>query len=195
MRLRYILLGGLAVILFLALLVGVGWYRTKGENAAVIGVPDIGGPFALTDGDGQQVTDQTYRGKWLLVYFGFTSCPDVCPTGLSNIAGALQQLGPDAERVQPLFITVDPERDTVAMMKDYVAAFDKRIAGLTGTPEQIAAVAREYRVYYKRVGEGDDYTMDHSVVLYVMDPDGNYSTVLRHNLAPAEIAAALKELL
>jgi len=193
MRLRYISFGGLAVILFLALLVGVGWYRTNGEVA--VGAPGIGGPFTLTDGDGRQVTDQTYRGKWLLVYFGYTYCPDACPTGLSNIAAALKQLGPDADKVQTLLITVDPERDTPALMKSYVAAFDSRFAGLSGTPEQIAAVAREYRVYYKRVGEGEDYIMDHSVVIYVMDPDGNYNTMLRHNSAPAEIAAALKKLL
>lgn len=195
MRLRYILLGGLAVVLFLALLVSVGWYRAKDGDAISISAPGIGGPFTLTDGDGRQVTDQTYRGKWLLVYFGYTYCPDACPTGLSNIAAALKELGPDADKVQTLFITVDPERDSAALMKSYVAAFDNSFAGLSGTPEQIAAVAREYRVYYKRVGEGDDYIMDHSVVIYVMDPDGNYKTVLRHNSAPAEIAAALKEVL
>jgi cytochrome oxidase Cu insertion factor (SCO1/SenC/PrrC family) len=195
MRHRYILIGGLAIVLFVALLVAVGWYRTNGEIAANLSAPSIGGPFALTDGDGRPVTDQTYRGKWLLVYFGYTYCPDACPTGLNNIAGALKLLGPAAEKIQPLFITVDPGRDTAAAMKAYAAAFDGRIVGLTGTPEQIAAVARAYRVYYRRVGEGDDYLMDHSVVMYVMDPDGKYSTVLRHNSAPAEIADTLKKLL
>jgi protein SCO1 len=195
MRHRYILIGGLSAVLFLALLVAVGWYRTDGGGSVSLGTPDIGGPFTLTDGDGKPVTDQTYRGQWLLVYFGFTYCPDACPTGLNNIAGALKLLGADAGKIQPLFITVDPERDTAAAMKAYVAAFDSRIVGLTGTAEQIATVARGYRVYYKRVGEGDDYTMDHSVVIYVMDPDGKYSTVLRHNSAPAEIAEALRKLL
>lgn len=195
MRIRYILSGGLAAVLFLALLVAVGWYRSGGETAISIGAPEIGGPFTLTDGDGRPVTDQTYRGKWLLVYFGYTYCPDACPTGLSNIGAAMKQLGPDAERVQTLFITVDPERDTPAVMKDYVAAFDSRFVGLTGTPEQIAAVARGYRAYYKRVGEGDDYVMDHSIVIYLMDPDGRYKTVLRHSTAPSEIAATLKSLL
>ena len=195
MRHRYILFGGLAIVLFVALLVAFGWYRTKVEIGADLTAPSIGGPFSLTDGDGHPVTDQTYRGKWLLVYFGYTYCPDACPTGLNSIAGALKLLGADADKVQPLFITVDPERDTAAAMKAYAAAFDSRIAGLTGTPEQIAAVARAYRVYYKRVGDGDDYLMDHSVVIYVMDPDGRYSTVLRHNSAPAEIASALRKLL
>jgi protein SCO1 len=195
MRMRYIGLGGLAVILFLVLLVGIGWYRSGSPEKVSIGTPNIGGPFTLTDGDGRTVTDQTYRGKWLLVYFGYTYCPDACPTGLNNIAGALKLMGGDADRIQPLFITVDPARDTAAAMKAYVAAFDPRIAGLTGTPDQIAAVARAYRAIYQRVGEGEDYTMDHSVAIYVMDPEGKYSTVLRHSLAPKEIAAALEELL
>lgn len=195
MRHRYILIGGLTIVLFVALLVAVGWYRTNGQIAANLSGPSIGGPFALTDGNGRQVTDQTYRGKWLLVYFGYTYCPDACPTGLNNIAGALKLMGSDADKIQPLFITVDPERDTAAAMKAYAAAFDSRIVGLTGTAEQIAAVARAYRVYYKRVGEGEDYLMDHSVVMYVMDPDGRYIAVLRHTSAPAEIADALKKLL
>jgi len=196
MRHRTILilgLVGLAAALLLGLEFGSGWYRTVVDTPT--GTVSIGGPFALTDGDGKKVTDQTYRGKWLLVYFGYTYCPDACPTGLNNIAGALKLLGADADKVQPLFITVDPERDTAAAMKAYASAFDTRIVGLSGTPEQIAAVARAYRVYYKRVGEGDDYLMDHSVVIYVMDPDGRYSAVLRHNAAPAEIAETLKKLL
>ena len=195
MKLRYILISGLTVVVFLALLVGVGWYRSGSLEKVSIGTPNIGGPFTLTDGDGRTVTDQTYRGKWLLVYFGYTYCPDACPTGLNNIAGALKLLGGDADKIQPLFITVDPARDTAAAMKAYVAAFDPRIAGLTGTPEQIDAVARAYRAYYKRVGEGDDYVMDHSVAIYVMDPEGKYSTALRHTATPQEIAASLEKLL
>lgn len=194
MRHRSILilgLVGLAAVLFLGLEFGKGWYTTVVDTHT--GTVSIGGPFTLTDGDGKQVTDETYRGKWLVVYFGYTYCPDACPTGLNNIAGALKLLGADADKVQPLFITVDPERDTAAAMKAYAAAFDNRIVGLTGTPEQIATVARVYRVYYKRVGEGDDYLMDHSVVIYVMDPDGRYSAVVRHNASPAEIADTLKK--
>src|SRR6266542_5971239 len=108
----------------------------------------IGGPFTLTSPDGATVTEQTYRGKWLLVYFGFTSCPDSCPTALLEIAAALEKLGPGADRLQPLFITVDPLRDTPAVMGNYTQSFDPRIVGLTGTPQQIAAVAQEYGVYY-----------------------------------------------
>jgi protein SCO1/2 len=137
----------------------------------------IGGPFTLTSPDGTTVTDQTYRGKWLLVYFGFTSCPDSCPTALLEIAAALEKLGPDADRVQPLFITVDPLRDTPAVMGNYTQSFDSRIVGLTGTPQQIAAVAQEYGAYYepRKSGLGaGDYVMDHSTYLYLMDAEGKF---------------------
>jgi protein SCO1 len=137
----------------------------------------IGGPFSLTAPDGATVTDQTYRGKWLLVYFGYTFCPSSCPTTLLEIATALERLGPDAAKVQPIFITVDPKRDTPDALAKYTQSFDPRIVGLTGTPAQIAAVAREYGVYYvaHKSGDGaDDYTMDHSTYLYVMDPQGKF---------------------
>jgi protein SCO1 len=137
----------------------------------------IGGPFTLTSPDGTTVTDQTYRGKWLLVYFGFTSCPDSCPTALLEIAAALEKLGPDADRVQPLFITVDPLRDTPAVMGNYTQSFDSRIVGLTGTPQQIAAVAQEYGAYYepRKSGLGTgDHVMDHSTYLYLMDAEGKF---------------------
>jgi len=137
----------------------------------------IGGPFTLTSPDGMSVTEQTYRGKWLLVFFGFTSCPDTCPTALLDIAAALEKLGPDADKLQPLFITVDPLRDTPAVMGNYTRAFDPRIVGLTGTPQQIAAVAQEYGVYYAPHKSGlsaEDYVMDHSTYLYLMDPEGKF---------------------
>jgi protein SCO1 len=137
----------------------------------------IGGPFTLTSPDGTTVTEQTYRGKWLLVYFGFTSCPDSCPTALLEIAAALEKLGPDADKLQPLFITVDPLRDTPAVMGNYTQSFDPRIVGLTGTPQQIAAIAQEYGVYYapRRSGPGaEDYVMDHGTYLYLMDPEGRF---------------------
>lgn len=137
----------------------------------------IGGPFSLTAPDGTTVTDQTYRGKWLLVYFGYTFCPNSCPTTLLEIAAALEKLGPDAAKVQPIFITVDPKRDTPKVMAQYTQSFDSRIVGLTGTPEQIAAVALEYGAYYVAHKSGDganDYTMDHSTYLYVMDPRGQF---------------------
>lgn len=137
----------------------------------------IGGPFTLTSPDGASVTEQTYRGKWLLVYFGYTSCPNTCPTALLEIAAALKRLGPDADQIQPLFITVDPRRDTPAVMGDYTQSFDPRIIGLTGTPQQIAAVAKEYGVYYVAHRSGPDAEndiIDHSSYLYFMDPEGKF---------------------
>jgi protein SCO1 len=137
----------------------------------------IGGPFTLTSPDGATVTDQTYRGKWLLVYFGFTSCPDSCPAALLEISAALEKLGPDADKLQPLFITVDPQRDTPAVVGNYTQSIDPRIVGLTGTPQQIAAAAQEYGVYYapRKSGPGaGDYVMDHSTYLYLMDTEGEF---------------------
>jgi protein SCO1 len=137
----------------------------------------IGGPFNLTAPNGTTVTDQTYRGKWLLVYFGYTFCPDTCPTTLLEITTALEKLGPDAAKVQPIFITVDPKRDTADVLAQYTQSFDPRIVGLTGTPAQIATVAHEYGAYYvaHRSDEGaNDYLIDHSTYIYVMDPQGRF---------------------
>jgi protein SCO1 len=158
----------------------------------------IGGPFTLSTPDGTAVTDQTYRGKWLLIYFGYTFCPNSCPTTLLEIAVALKKLGPDAAKVQPLFITVDPQRDTPEVMKQYVQSFDPRIVGLTGTPEQIAAAAQEYGAYYVRhkTGPGpENYVMDHSTYLYVMDPHGKFVRAFDTNTSGDRIADALRELL
>ena len=157
----------------------------------------IGGPFSLTAPDGTTVTDQTYRGKWLLVYFGYTFCPNTCPTTLLEIAAALEKLGLDAAKVQPIFITVDPERDTPDVMAKYTQSFDPRIAGLTGTPAQIAAVAQEYGVYYVPHKSGDsvdDYVIDHSTYLYVMGPRGQFVQAFDANTPADRIAADLLHL-
>jgi protein SCO1/2 len=137
----------------------------------------VGGPFTLMTSDGATVTDQTYRGKWLLVYFGYTFCPDTCPTMLNEIGTALEKFGPDAAKLQPLFITVDPQRDTPELLGKYVRSFDSRIIGLTGDPRQIAAVAQEYGAYYaphKTGAGGEDYLIDHSSYIYLMDPQGRF---------------------
>ena len=169
--------------------------RTRAGAAAVT----IGGPFMLSTSDGKTVTDRTYRGKWLLVYFGYTSCPNSCPTMLLDIAAALKQLGPDAGRVQPLFITIDPQRDTAAVMQQYTQSFDPRIVGLSGTAQQIATVAQEYGAYYVRRASGagaTDYVMDHSTYLYVMDPEGKFVRAFQGDDASAEaISGALRELM
>ena len=157
----------------------------------------VGGPFALVDGDGKKVTDQDFRGKYMLVYFGYTFCPDVCPTSLNTVSDALDKLGPKADRIQPLFITVDPSRDTPAVVKQYAAAFGPRIQGLTGTPAQIEAVGKTYRVYYKEnrtSGGSNDYTMDHSSVLYLMGPDGAFIAPVRAEQSGEELAAVLRKL-
>jgi protein SCO1 len=155
----------------------------------------IGGPFTLTSPDGTTVTEQTYRGKWLLVYFGFTSCPDSCPTALLEISAALEKLGPDADKLQPLFITVDPQRDTPAVMGNYTQSIDPRIVGLTGTPQQIAAAAQEYGVYYepRKSGPGaEDYVMDHGTYLYLMDTEGKFVCGLDADTPGDRIAEAVR---
>jgi protein SCO1/2 len=138
------------------------------------------------------VTDQDFRGKWLLVFFGYTRCPDVCPTTLSDIADALAKLGPLADRVQPLFVTVDPSRDTQPVLADYTAAFDPRIIGLTGSPSQIAAAAKAYNVTYAKRVIGDDYYMDHTAAVRVMRPDGTYETSFLTTSGSAEMARRLR---
>lgn len=154
----------------------------------------IGGPFTLIDQNGATVSDTAFRGKYLLVYFGFTYCPDMCPTGLQNVARTLDLLGPDASKVQGLFITIDPERDTPAVLKEYAASFHPDIIGLTGTKEQIAAVAKAYKVYYAKAEQVDDknYMMDHSTVIYVMDPDGHYIDTFPQDIEPKKLADTLR---
>jgi protein SCO1 len=158
----------------------------------------IGGPFTLIAPNGTAVTDQTFRGKWLLVYFGYTFCPNTCPMTLNEIATALEKLGTDAAKMQPLFITVDPQRDTREVLEQYTQSFDPRIVGLTGNPEQIAAVAKEYGAYWAahKTGPGaEDYVMDHSSYLYVMDPDGKFVRAFDADTPGDRIADALRELM
>jgi protein SCO1 len=184
-------------LLLAILLIGTGgflWLSGKAGNGPVT----IGGPFRLENGDGKPVTDQSFRGKYMLVYFGYTFCPDVCPTTLNAVADALDRMGPAASSIQPLFITVDPKRDTPGVVKQYVTAFGPNIEGLTGTAEEIAIVAKEYRVYYAehRTGPGaGDYTMDHSSVLYLMDPNGGFVGPVRADLSGEEMATSLKKLM
>ena len=152
----------------------------------------IGGPFQLTDQDGKAVTQASWPGRYLLVFFGYTYCPDVCPTTLGTLADALGQLGPTAAKIQPLFVTVDPDRDKPDVLKAYTANFDQRIVGLTGTADQIKQVAKAYRVYYARHGDGADYTMDHSAVLYLMAPDGHFAALLDGQEGAAAMAKDLR---
>ncbi len=156
----------------------------------------IGGPFKLVDQNGKTITNTDLEGKWLLVYFGYTHCPDACPTALNNIALALRDLGAEKKEVRPVFITVDPARDTSSAMKDYVAAFDAPILALTGSDAAIAQAAKEYRVYYAKHAEaGGDYSMDHSSIIYVMDPKGRFTASFTGEDPPEQMAARLKKLL
>jgi protein SCO1 len=156
----------------------------------------LGGPFTLTDANnGRTVTQRSFRGKMMLIYFGYTYCPDACPTALNNISEAMAKLGPDADKIAPLFISIDPSRDTPTVMANYVKAFDRRIQGLTGDTATTATVAKEFGVYYKRHDEPNGgYLMDHSSLLYVMDRDGKFVKIL-----PAEsgdkLAGDLRQLL
>ncbi|MGQ9365270.1 SCO family protein [Azospirillum sp. ST 5-10] len=188
----------IASLVGLAVAAGIAWWQVRqAERIVTTGTADIGGPFQLTDHTGKAVTDADFRGKHLLIYFGYTYCPDVCPTELATMATALDKLGPLADRVQPLFISVDPARDTVAHLADYVGLFHPRLIGLTGTPEQIREVARGYRVYYAKApgGEdaGDDYLMDHSSFVYLMGPDGAFVQVFPGGTSPDKMAEAIAQ--
>ncbi|MBR0681373.1 SCO family protein [Roseomonas eburnea] len=153
----------------------------------------LGGPFTLVDHTGRTVTERDFAGRVLLVYFGYTYCPDVCPTELGTVAAALDAMGPAGERVTPVFVTIDPERDTQAGMADYVSRFHPRMIGLTGTAEQIAQAARAYRVFYAKVQPRDttEYLMDHSSFIYLVGPDGRVRSLFRPETTPEAMAAAV----
>lgn len=157
----------------------------------------IGGPFTLVDQRGETRRDSDFRGRYMLVYFGYTFCPDICPTTLQSMITALDGLDPDLqERVTPVLITIDPERDTPERLAEYVASFHPRLQGLTGRPEQVAAAARAYRIYFaKAAGDGSttDYLMDHSSIIFLMDPKGAYVTHFSHQTTPQQMAAALAD--
>ncbi|MSO75373.1 MAG: SCO family protein [Alphaproteobacteria bacterium] len=165
------------------------------RTVATLGEAQIGGPFTLIDGEGVERSEGEFRGRHLLVYFGFTFCPDVCPTELQVMSAALDRLGPLAESVQPLFITIDPERDTPAAMKDYVGNFHPRLIGLTGSAQAVAKAAKAYRVYYRRndARDASQYLMDHSSIVYLMGPDGRYLAHFGPNTKPETMAATIRK--
>ncbi len=147
------------------------------------GQPSVGGPFQLVNQDGQPVDQTLLNGKWSLVFFGFTYCPDFCPTTLTALEATKQRMGAAGNDLQVVFVSIDPERDTPQAMKDYLSSdgFPPGVVGLTGTPEQVAATAKAYRAYFQKVGEGDDYTMNHSLTVYLMGPDGRFRSALAHD--------------
>lgn len=169
-----------------------------GGGGNVVGQALVGGPFTLTDHTGTRVSDKDYRGKNMLLFFGFTYCPDVCPTALQVMSAALERLGPKAERLVPLFISVDPERDTPEQMAQYVKSFDPRLVGLTGSREEIDKVLKDYRVYAQKVEDPKStagYTYNHSSIIYLMGPDGAYRTHFTHATTVDTMVERLSKLL
>lgn len=181
-----------------ALVLVVGGDRGAAPSATT-GKALIGGPFSLLDPSGKRVTEKDFAGRPMLVYFGFTNCPDVCPAGLQVIAAALDKLGPKADGLAPLFITLDPERDTPQVIGEYVKSFNPRIVGLSGSPEDIAAVAKAYRVYFKKVADANsasgNYSVDHSAYMYLMSPTGELLKHFPHTVNVDELADELAKAL
>lgn len=167
-----------------------------GGLSGAVGQPAIGGPFELSDANGQTVSDASLKGRPTLIFFGFTHCPDVCPTALFEMSEVLRAMGPDADKVNALFVTVDPERDTPAAMKDYLGSFDPHLKGLTGSPEAVAKVLTAYRVYSRKVPLKDgDYTMDHTALVYLMDRNGKFVAPFNLKRPPQAAADDLKRYL
>jgi len=170
--------------------------KDRAGEAAVTesGQPQVGGPFQLVNQDGKPVDQTMLDGKWSLVFFGFTYCPDFCPTTLASLAATQAQMGDKGKDLQIVFITVDPTRDTPQTLKDYLSSdgFPKDVIGLTGTPEQIADAAKAYRAYYQKVGEGEGYTMNHSLTVYLMGPDGKFRAALSSDLGPERSAQVIQ---
>jgi len=172
-------------------------FIVTGRSPAPIAMPSaVGGPFSLVDQNAKPITDKDMSGHPFLVFFGFTHCPDVCPTTLFDVSEILRALGPDAKDVRALFITVDPERDTPAVLKDYLSSFDPRVIGVTGDSEAIPAVIKAYRVYAKKVPQdGGGYTMDHTAIVYLMGKDGRFVTPFNMKRRPNEAAEDLRRYL
>jgi protein SCO1/2 len=188
-----VIIGAFAASLAVGLLLMV-WLMGGLKNVAAPAA--IGGPFQLTDQVGQTVTDQNLKGRPTLIFFGFTHCPDVCPTSLFEISEVLRAMGKDADKVNAWFVSVDPERDTAAAMKEYLASFDPHLKGLTGNPEAIAKVISSYRVYARKVPLKDgDYTMDHTALVYLMDKDGRFVAPFNLKRSPQDAATDLKRYL
>lgn len=192
--------GVIAIALVIAIATGIilagRSSSTSGETSAA-GTPLIGGDFNLVNQDGQPVDQTMLNSKWSLVFFGFTFCPEFCPTTLAELAVVQQRLGKDADRFQIIFVSIDPERDTPQALKDYLSSdgFPKGTIGLSGTAEQTAQAAKAYRAYYAKVGSGDSYTMDHSLTVYLMGPDGKFRTALTYGLGPDKSVQLIQDAL
>jgi protein SCO1 len=197
----------LPLVVILGILVGGGsayLIATTGSNGQLPAVPPatgtalIGGPFSLVDQSGKAVTDKTYAGKPMLVFFGFTNCPDVCPSGLQVMTAALDKLAAKADRLTPLFITVDPERDTPAKLAEYIKSFHPGITALSGPADNVAAAVKAYRVYAKKIPDEKTpgaYSIDHTSFFYVMDASGQYTKHFPHTIDAGKLASELEAVL
>ncbi|WP_286182867.1 SCO family protein [Labrenzia sp. R4_1] len=194
---RYVAWAAVAVLACVAgALVYLQTTSSNNSGALIEPLAAIGGPFELISGNGETVTDQTLAGKPTVMFFGFTYCPDVCPTTLSELQGWIEALGPDADKLNYAFVSVDPERDTPDVMRDYVGAFDDRILALTGSRENIDSMLKAYRVYAKRVPLDDgDYTMDHSAAVYLMNADNKFVGTIAYGEVEETALAKLKRLI
>lgn len=188
----------LAIVAAVVIGLGVGFLIPVSDTRFDVTKSVVGGPFEMINHRGETVTQDTYKDRHMLVFFGYTFCPDVCPTELQSISLALDELGAKAETVVPLFVTIDPERDTVEAMGEYVSLFHPRIVGLTGSVEQVKKMADEYGVYYARArdtGSSTEYLMDHSSLVFLMDGNGRYVTHLRAGMSPEAMARVLSNAL
>jgi cytochrome oxidase Cu insertion factor (SCO1/SenC/PrrC family) len=189
------LLFSLFILVLAAIIGGYAMFQRHGPDGAGFGEALVGGPFTLTDHTGRRVTEKDFLGRHALVFFGYTYCPDVCPTELQVMTAALDEMGKAGESIQPVFVTVDPERDTPEIMKSYVENFGPRLIGLTGSPDEIAAMAKAYRVYYAKAGKAGnpDYLMDHSSIIYLMGPDGSYVKHFTYTTDAGKLAQGLAD--
>jgi protein SCO1/2 len=192
----------IAALMIVGLLVGRFYFGpgSQASNETVTTTsPLIGGPFTLVDQNGATVTDADFKGKFMLVYFGYTFCPDVCPTALNRNSAAMDILGEQEDKVVPILITVDPARDTVAHMKQYATFFHPRLVALTGSDEQVKAAAKAYRVYFAKVeeegGDPDNYLMDHTAITFMMGPDGKFVQHFSHDATPEDMAERMRKVM
>ena len=198
---RYGAWAGVVLVASIGTTLTLGWWRVDGpgrpspDRASVQSMPAIGGAFTLVDHKGKTVTDADYRGKPMAVFFGFTHCPEVCPTALLQMANLTKKIGPKADRLQVLLITVDPERDTPEQLALYLQSFDPRVVGLTGSREQVDAALAAYKAYAKRIPTDGGYTMDHSASVYLMKADGSFRTMIDYHEEEASALAKIRMVL
>lgn len=194
-RHRLLLIVTVALGLVLAVLIALSFNAGRPSQSQGQGEALVGGPFQLVNQDGRPVDQSVLKGKWSVVFFGFTYCPDICPATMQAVRGAVDLLGANGKDVQIVFVSVDPGRDKPRVLKDWLDALDLPAStlGLTGTPEQVAATAKAYRVVYERQGDGADYQVNHSTVAYLMNPDGRFDRVLAYGLTPEQMADQIRK--